>query len=107
MVVPALTLGIRRELSRMVCSFHICPDGTNPVRGTGPCIAAAGVDLCISVGLFCISRITFCFVTTERKLTLVSGAFSLALRTNSRFAAEEDKHALVGILLSPGINLSI
>lgn len=43
----------------------------------------------------------------ERESSLASGAFSLALRTNSRFAAEEDKHALVGILLSPGINLSI
>lgn len=25
-VVPALTLGVRGELNRMVCSYHICPD---------------------------------------------------------------------------------
>lgn len=65
--------------------------------------------LCISGGVILhqTCRSSFWFVMTERKLTLASGAFSLALNTSSRFAAEEDKHALIGILLSPGINLSI
>lgn len=49
----------------------------------------------------------FCDDSHREMLTLASGAFLLALSTSSRFVAEEDKHALVGILLSPGINLSI
>lgn len=48
------------------------------------------------------------YVSSYREmLTVTSGAFLLTLSTNSRFAAVEDKHALFGILLSPGINLSI
>ncbi|PKU35070.1 solute carrier organic anion transporter family member 3a1 [Limosa lapponica baueri] len=49
-VVPAVTLGVKGELNRMAFSVHICPDGTNPVRGKELCVVTADSDLCSSVG---------------------------------------------------------
>lgn len=62
MVVPAVTLGVRGELDRMVFSVHICPDGTNPVRGTRLCVVTADFDLCRGVGLFYMECVEALFV---------------------------------------------
>lgn len=61
LVVPAVTLGVRGELDRMASSVHICPDGTNPVRGKGCCVVTADSDLCSSVGLFCMECVETLF----------------------------------------------
>lgn len=106
--VPVVTLDVRGELNRIMFSVHIYPHGTHSVRAMGPCGDTADFDLCRMWGYFASNvwkHFLFCNDSQREMLTLASGAFLLALSTSRRFTAEEDKHALVGILLSSGINL--
>lgn len=108
MTVPAVS--VTRELNAPVSSFSICPDGTNLVRGTGPVLSLLTLTFAAVWGYFAWNvwkHFLFGGDSHREMLTVTCGACLLASSTNSRFAAEEGKHALVGILLSLGINLSI
>lgn len=108
--VVAADPDVRGKLNRMAFGAQFCPDGTCQLQERGQCPVLSLLTLTLAGVILhrtCGSLFGFATTTAEQCSRSLLVPSLLAVSINSRFAAEEDKCALVGILLSPGINLSI
>lgn len=108
--VPTADPGVRGKLNRMAFCAQFCPDGTLKPQERGQCPVLSLLPLTFAGVILhqtCGSAFGFATAVAEQCSLSLLVPFWLAVSINSRFAAEEDKCALVGISLSPGINLSI
>lgn len=108
--VVAADPNVRGKLNRMAFGAQFRPDGTCQPQERGQCPALSLLTMTLAGVILhqtCGSLFVFATTTAEQYSCSLLVPSLLAVSINSRFAAEEDKCALVGILLSPGINLSI
>lgn len=107
---PTADPDVRGKLNRMAFGAQFRPDGTCQPQERGQCPALSLLTMTLAGVVLhqtCGSLFVFATTTAEQYSCSLLVPSLLAVSINSRFAAEEDKCALVGILLSPGINLSI